>query len=92
MNKPLGFGIGMLLVSVLLTGAPAGAGETKANACDRTDYECMRDLMFFDARAFGFDPAMARRSLEISKKFWAQALEADELARDYQYQLPHNAY
>ena len=113
MNKPLGFGIGMLLVSILLTGAPAGAGETKANACDRTDYECMRDLMFhyrsqaidlkliaeryareadFDARAFGFDPAMARRSLEISKKFWAQALEADELARDYQYQLPHSAY
>ena len=113
MNNGHGFGIGLLLASVLLTGAPAGAAETKANACDRTDYDCMRDMMFhyrsqatdlkliaeryareadFDARNFGFDPAMARQSLETSKKFWAQALEADELARDYQYQLPHNAY
>ena len=113
MNNGHGFGIGLLLASVLLTGAPAGAAETKANACDRTDYDCMRDMMFhyrsqatdlkliaeryareadFDARNFGFDPAMARKSLEMSKKFWTQALEADELARDYQYQLPHNAY
>ena len=113
MNKGLSFGIAMLLIGTLMTGAPAGAGETKANACDRTDYDCMRALMFhyrsqavdlkliaeryareadFDARNFGFDPAMARKSLETSKKFWAQALEADELARDYQYQLPHNAY
>ena len=114
MDKRLGFGIVMLLVTALLTGAPAGAEETKANACDRSDYECMRDMMFhyrsqatdlkliaeryareadFDARNFGFDPAMARKSLEMSKKFWAQAVEADQLARSYQFQLPqHNGY
>ena len=113
MNKRLGFGIGVLLAGVLLTGASAGAGETKANACDRSDYDCMRDLMFhyrsqatdlkliaeryareadFDARVLGFDPDMARKSHEMAKKFWAQAMEADQLARDYQYQLPHNGY
>jgi len=33
-----------------------------------------------------------QKSREMAKKFWAQAQEADQLARDYQYQLPHNAY
>ena len=46
----------------------------------------------FEARELGFDPALARKSREMAKQFWAEALEADQLARDYQYQLPHNAY
>ena len=113
MNKGKGFGIGLLLISTLLTGAPAGAGETQANACNRSNFDCMRDLMFhyrsqatdlkliaeryareadFEAKELGFDPTLARKSREMAKQFWAEALEADQLARDYQYQLPHNAY
>jgi len=113
MKNRQGFGIGVLLAALLLTGAPAGAGEAKGTACDRSDYDCMRDLMFhyrsqatdlkliaeryareadFEARELGLDPAMVKNSREMAKKFWAQALEADQLARDYQYQLPHNAY
>ena len=46
----------------------------------------------FEARQLGLDSADVRTSREKAKKFWAQALEADQLARDYQYQLPHNAY
>ena len=113
MDNGKGFGIGLLLVSILLTGAPAEAGEMRATACDRSDYECMRDLMFhyrsqaidlkliaeryareadFEGRELAFEPALAKKSREMAKKFWAEALEADQLARDYQYQLPHNAY
>lgn len=113
MNTRKGFGIGLLLASVLLTGAPAGAGETQANACGSSDYDCMRDLMFhyrsqatdlkmiaeryareadFEARELVLDSAMVRERREMAKRFWAQALEADQLARDYQYQLPHRGY
>ena len=113
MNNGKALGIGLLLGGVLLTGAPAEAEETRATACNRTDYECMRDLMFhyrsqatdlkliaeryareaeFEAKELGFEPALAMKSREMAKKFWAEAIEADQLARNYQYQLPHNAY
>ena len=46
----------------------------------------------FEAKALGLDSAEVQKSREMAKKFWAQAQEADQLARDYQYQLPHNAY
>ena len=113
MNNRQSFGIGLVVAGVLLTGAPAGAGEARGTACGRSDYECMRDLMFhyrsqatdlkmiaeryareadFEAKALGLDSADVQKSREMAKKFWAQAQEADQLARDYQYQLPHNAY
>src|SRR5262245_3692137 len=40
----------------------------------------------------GQDSAEVKKNQEIAKKFWAQAQEADQRAREYQYQLPHNAY
>ena len=113
MNKRQGLGIGLLLAGVLLTGAPAGAGETLATACGGSDYDCMRDLMLqyrsqanyltmiaeryareadFEAKELGLDSTEVQKSREMAKKFWARAQEADQLARDYQYQLPHNSY
>jgi predicted NBD/HSP70 family sugar kinase len=113
MNYRKGLGMGLVLAGVLLTGAPAGAGETRAIACGGSDYACMRDLMFhyrsqatdlkmiaeryareadFEAKELGLDSTEVQKSREMAKKFWAQAQEADQLARDYQYQLPHNAY
>ena len=44
------------------------------------------------ARELGQDSAEVKKNREMARKFWAQAQEADQLARDYQYQLPHNAY
>jgi len=38
------------------------------------------------------DSAEVKKNREMAQKFWPQAQEADQLARDYQYQLPHNAY
>jgi len=46
----------------------------------------------FETKELGLDSAEVQKSREQAKKFWAQAQEADQLARDYQYQLPHNAY
>ena len=113
MNNRQGFGIGLLVAGVLLTGVPAGGAETQATACGESNYECMRDLMFHyrsqaidlkliaeryareadvEAKVLGVDSPEVSKDREMSKKFWAQSLEADQLARDYQYQLPHNAY
>ncbi len=44
------------------------------------------------ASELGQDSAEVKKNQEIAKKFWAQAQEADQRAREYQYQLPHNAY
>jgi len=44
------------------------------------------------ARELRLDSAEVKKNQEIAKKFWAQAQEADQRAREYQYQLPHNAY
>lgn len=44
------------------------------------------------AKELGQDSAEVKKSQEIAKKFFAQAQEADQRARDYQYQLPHNAH
>lgn len=44
------------------------------------------------ARELGQNSAEVKKDQEIAKKFWAQAQEADQRAREYQYQLPHNAY
>ena len=44
------------------------------------------------ARELGQDSAEVKKSQEMAKKLWAEAQEADQRARDYQYQLPHNAY
>jgi hypothetical protein len=44
------------------------------------------------AKELGKDAAEVKKTEEKAKKFWAQAQEADQLAREYQYQLPHNAY
>lgn len=113
MNNRQGFGMGLVLAGLLLTGAPAGGAETQATACGDSNYECMRDLMFHyrsqaidlkiiaeryareadvEAKVLGGDSPEVSKDREKAKKFWAQALEADQLARDYQYQLPHNAY
>lgn len=45
----------------------------------------------FKAKELGQDSAEVKKSQEMAKKFWAQAQEADQLAHEYQYQLPHNA-
>jgi len=44
------------------------------------------------ARELGQNSVELKKNREMAQKFWAQAQEADQLARDYQYQLPHNAY
>jgi hypothetical protein len=44
------------------------------------------------ARELGQDSAEVKKNQEIAKKLWAEAQEADQRARDYQYQLPHNAH
>ena len=44
------------------------------------------------ANQLGQDSEQVRKSQEIAKKFWSQAQEADQLAREYQRQLPHNVY
>lgn len=43
------------------------------------------------AQQQGQDSEQVRTSQELAKKYWLQAQEADQLARDYQNQLPHNA-
>ena len=44
------------------------------------------------ARELGQDSEQVRSSQEMARKFWLQAQEADELAHEYQNQLPHNVY
>ena len=46
----------------------------------------------FETKELGLNSSEVKKSREMAKKFWTEALEADQLARDYQYQLPHNAY
>jgi hypothetical protein len=42
------------------------------------------------AKQGGQDSEQAKRSQEMAKGMWAAADEADELAREYRSQLPHN--
>jgi len=44
------------------------------------------------AGELGQDSTEVKKNREMAQKFWAQAQEAEQLARDYQYQLPYNAY
>jgi len=46
----------------------------------------------FKAKELGWNSSEVKNSREMAKNYWKRAQEADQLARDYQYQLPHNAY
>jgi hypothetical protein len=44
------------------------------------------------AKEFGQDSDQAKQSWALAEKFWMQAREADHLAHEFLYQLPHMAY
>ena len=44
------------------------------------------------AKELGQNSEEVRKTQELAKKFWTQAQEADQLAHEYQSQLPHNVY
>ena len=46
----------------------------------------------FKAKELGWNSSEVKKSRETAKKLWKRTQETDQLARDYQYQLPHNAY
>jgi len=98
--------VGALLTGTPTEGADTGATACGADYdCVRdlmfhyrsqaTDFKMMAERYEreadFKAKDLGRDSAEVQKSREMAKKFWAQAQEADQLARDYQYQLPHNA-
>lgn len=43
------------------------------------------------AKEFGQESAELKKSRGMAQKFWVLAQEADQLAQDYQNQLPHKA-
>jgi hypothetical protein len=42
------------------------------------------------ARELGNDSEQVKRNRDLAMQFWAEAQQADELARQYRNQLPHN--
>lgn len=42
------------------------------------------------ARELGKDAEQVKRSHDLARQYWSEAQEADEMARQYRNQLPHN--
>jgi hypothetical protein len=42
------------------------------------------------AREFGQDAEQVKRSRDLAMEYWSKAQEADEMARQYRRQMPHN--
>jgi hypothetical protein len=42
------------------------------------------------AKELGQDAEQVKRDRDLAKQYWSEAQQADELAREYRRQLPHN--
>lgn len=45
-----------------------------------------------NAKELGQDTPEVKHNRTLAKQFWSEAEQADELAREYRQQLPHNLY